>query len=69
MERKYREECQQIEKTYQEKSDIHLQEKNDYLAKMKTEIEGLKVQLSNRKRNYLANSTVILDTYQQKKLY
>jgi len=41
MERKYREECHQIEKNYQEKTDIHAQEKADYLDKLKTEIKNL----------------------------
>jgi hypothetical protein len=66
MERKYREECNQIEKNYQEKTDINAEEKAEHLAKLTTEIRRLTQATTNKKSEVDRQTAATMGLYVNK---
>ena len=69
MERKYREECQQIESTFQSKCELQQQEKNEYLSKLQAEMKDLRQEIDARKKDYQLKRADKVELYAGKTNY
>lgn len=52
MERKYEEECVQVERNFEQKIDLQMHEKKEYLTKIKEQNEELHNQIEEKRSSF-----------------